>query len=218
MKPIIIINFKTYAESIGKNALALAKKISKIKSKKYELILAPSDLDLEIIKKNTVMAVFAQHVDNVKTGAHTGEILPKQLNEAGIEGTILNHSEHKLKFSELKKTTALCKRWKLKIVICASDLKEIRKVVALKPDYLAYEPKALIGGNVSVTTAQPKIIMEAVQVVHKVSQKTKLLVGAGVHNHNDLTQALLLGAEGVLIAHAVVTAKDPKKVLEKMMI
>jgi triosephosphate isomerase len=43
-----------------------------------------------------------------------------------------------------------------------------------------------------------------------------LIVGAGVHSKKDLKVARKLGAKGVLIASAVVLAKDPEKKLEEL--
>ena len=54
MKPLILINFKTYKESYGNKALELAKKIAKVKKNKYQIAVAPSLLTIkEIAKKQT---------------------------------------------------------------------------------------------------------------------------------------------------------------------
>lgn len=217
MKPLILINFKTYPEAAGKKALSLARKIAAVKGAKYHLAIAPPALALKEITQKTRLNVFAQYVDADNYGAHTGEILPAELKKLGARGALINHSEHRLPLKLIKKTKAACKKQHLLTIICASSLSEVKSMAKLHPDYLAYEPKELIGGEVSVTKAQPKIIMEAVKLVKKISPRTKLLCGAGVHSSSDLKQALLLGAEGVLIAHAVVKAKDPKRFLEEML-
>lgn len=218
MKPLILINFKTYPEVAGKNALLLAKKIAAVKTTKYSIAVAPTALALKEISQKTKLKVFAQYVDAGDYGPHTGEIVPAELKRIGVVGAIINHSEHRLPFKLIKRTKEACKKQHLLTVICASDLAEIKLIAKLRPDYIAYEPKELIGGDISVTKAKPEIIVKAVRLVKKKSPKTKLLCGAGVHSSTDLNQALLLGAEGVLIAHAVVKAKDPKKILEKMLI
>jgi len=78
---------------------------------------------------------------------------------------------------------------------------------------IAIEPPELIGGDVSVTTADPRIVQGAVQVVRKASPETLVLCGAGVKTGDDVRAALRLGAHGVLLASGVVKAQDPKEAL-----
>ncbi|HLD73074.1 MAG TPA: triose-phosphate isomerase [Candidatus Nanoarchaeia archaeon] len=217
MKPLILINFKTYSESAGIKALKLAQEIAKVKSKKYQIGIAPSLLSIKEVAKKVKIQVFSQHADPVFLGAHTGSVSVEELKKIKVIGTILNHSERKLKFRYLKEIVKDCKKEKLKTIVCASSIWEVKKVAQLQPDYLAYEPRKLIGGKISVTEAKPKIIIRAVEAVKYLSPKTKLLCGAGIHSRQDLGQALLSGAEGVLIAHAVVKARNPKKFLEGLL-
>lgn len=212
---LLLVNFKTYQEATGKKGPGLARKIFSVRKKGWNIAVAPSLLDVEEICKLKGV-VFAQHVDPSEYGAHTGHITPLQLKKLGAKGTILNHSERRLPWKILKQTVKECKKVKLGVVICASTLAEVKKVAALKPAYIAYEPAALIGGDISVTSAKPEIIARAVGIVRKRSPTTKLLCGAGVHSQEDVQKALELGATGVLVAHAVVKAKEPKKLVEKL--
>jgi len=218
MKPLILLNFKLYKESSGNKALKLAQELSKINKNKYEIAVAPSLLTLKEIAQKTNLAVFSQHTDDVPLGAHTGRIPADELKDIGVKGTILNHSERKIPLKKLKDIIEICKNKKLKTVVCASSLSEVKKVAELHPDFLAYEPKELIGGDVSVTKAKPDIIVKAVELTTELSPKTKVLCGAGVHSKEDLGQALLLGTKGVLIGHAVPKAKNPRKFLSEMLI
>ena len=63
-----------------------------------------------------------------------------------------------------------------------------------------------------------KNLTKAVELVKKISPKTRLLCGAGIHSKEDVGQSLLLGTEGILIGHAIPKAKNPKEFLEKMLI
>lgn len=217
MKPLILINCKTYAEVSGEKGIRFARKIAGVKSRKYEVGIAPPLLLLREVARRVQIPVFAQHVDGDEYGAHTGGVLAAEVKEAGARGVILNHSERKVVFEQLVRSVELCKKKGLEVVICASTLAEVKKVASLKPEYIAYEPAALIGGDVSVVSAKPKIIEEVVTVVRKNSVRTRVLCGAGVHSREDLQKALELGAAGVLLAHAVVRARDPAMVLRKMM-
>jgi len=218
MKALILINFKTYQESYGNKALALAKSIAKARSNGYEVIVAPSILTTKEIIDKTKLKVYSQHADHVDLGAHTGRIPVKELKQIGVKGTILNHSERKIPLKFLAEIIESCKNNKLKTVVCASSLSEIKKISQFNPDYIAYEPKELIGGNISVTESNPNIIIKAVELVHKISPKTKVLCGAGIHSKEDLGHALLLGTSGILIGHAVPKSKNPKHFLEEMLL
>ncbi len=217
MKPIIVLNFKTYPEAAGKQALPLAKRLEKVKSKKYEIIIAPSLPTLEEVAEGTSLTVFSQHTDLAGLGPFTGKISAQELKKIGVKGTLLNHSERKIPFPLLKRIAADCKKHKLVTVVCASSLGEVKQTAKLAPDYLAYEPPELIGGNVSVTKARPEIISKAVKLVQKISPKTKVLCGAGVHSKEDVLKSLQLGAKGVLIGHAVPKAKNPAKFLKGLL-
>ncbi|MBD3303718.1 triose-phosphate isomerase, partial [Candidatus Woesearchaeota archaeon] len=80
-----------------------------------------------------------------------------------------------------------------------------------KPDFIAIEPKELIGGKISVSKARPELIRETVKAV-----KTKVLCGAGINTRQDVKTALKLGAKGVLVASAVAKAKNPGKALKAL--
>jgi triosephosphate isomerase len=78
------------------------------------------------------------------------------------------------------------------------------------------EPPELIGGDISVTTANPGIVSGTVEAVKSVDSGIKVLCGAGVKNGNDVKTAVDLGAEGVLLASGVVKAKDPESVIRDL--
>jgi len=217
MKPLILVNFKTYKESTADNALKLARSLARIRKSKYQIAIAPSLLTIKEIKEKTNIMVFSQHTDHVVLGAHTGRIPAEELRSLGIHGTLLNHSERRIPLKFLRVIVENCKKEKLKTIVCAATLSEVKKIAHLEPDYIAYEPKELIGGKVSVTESKPEIIFKAVQIVNQISPGTKVLCGAGIHSKQDLSQALLLGTHGILLASAVVKAQDPKKFLEGML-
>jgi triosephosphate isomerase (TIM) len=218
MKPLVVINFKTYKETVGKKAISIAKSISKVRKNGYDVAIAPSLLTTKEITEKVNIPVYAQHCSLASLGANTGRITVAELKNIGVKGTILNHSERKIPMKFLAHIVKACKEKKLKTIVCASDMGEIKKIAPMKPDYIAYEPKELIGSNISVTEAKPEIILKAVELVKRYNRKTKVLCGAGVHSREDLGHALLLGTEGVLIGHSVSKARDPKKFLEGMLL
>ena len=219
VKPLLIVNFKNYPEVAGEKAIDLAQKIASISSQKWDIAIAPPLLYLtSIASKTKNQLILAQHTDYQDYGAFTGYTLPAEIKRAGAAGTLLNHSERKLLFPILEKTITACKKEKLLTIVCAASLEEVERIASLRPEYIAYEPPELIGTEISVTSAKPEIVTKVVQQVRKISPATFVLCGAGIHKPADIAQALVLGAKGVLIGHAIPKAKDPAKALKEFLV
>lgn len=206
MKPIVVINFKTYKQ--GKNVLKLAKAIERIDK---GIIIGVQASDIMEIAKKTKLKVYAQHVDYMKVGRETGFILPESIKTDKAKGSFLNHSEHKLSFKILKKTIKRCREVRLKTLVFASSLNEAKNISRLKPDYLVIEPPELVAGKVSVSKAKPRLIKNISKKL-----KMKFLVGAGIRSKEDVAVALKLGASGIAVSSAITKAKNPVKKLREL--
>lgn len=213
MKYKLIINLKTYEQATSKKAIKLAEVCKKLnnqaKKKNVELILAGQFFDLKDIIKLKV-STFSQHVDVCEPGANTGWIVPKNIKSIGVNGTLISHSEHILETKEVRKRIEMCKENNLRTCVCARDAQTAKKLAKYKPDYIAVEPSELIGGDISISTANPKLIEKSLKAV---GDNSELLVGAGVKNGNDVKIAVGLGAKGILVASGVVKARDPEKAI-----
>ncbi len=215
--PVILVNFKAYPEALGRKAVDLASRCAEVAEETgRSLAVAPSALDLALVAKSVRIPVFAQHLDPAETGKATGWVPPEAAVAAGAVGTIVNHSERKVAWEEMRDLIARCRQLGLDVVACADDVAEAETAASLGPDYLAIEPPELIGGDVSVTTAKPEIISAAVARIRAVNPKVPVLCGAGVKRGKDVAKALELGAVGVLLASGVVKAKDPAKALRDL--
>ena len=64
-----------------------------------------------------------------------------------------------------------------------------------------------------MTTANPDIVKDTVREVNKINPEIKILCGAGIKKGKDVTRALELGVDGVLLASGVVKAKNVKETL-----
>ena len=209
MKNLIIVNFKDYKKGSFYNGLKLAKICDEV-SKRYkkEVWIAVEAVDIYNITRHVSIKVLAQHIDPVEAYRNTGFIEPGDIKKNGAYGTLLNHSEHKIKFDFLKKAVNLAKKNKLKVIICASTPKEVSIVKKLKPDYIAIEPSELIAGDISVSKAKPEVIINSVKLT-----KIPVLCGAGIKNKDDVKKAIELGAKGILVSSGVVLNKNPRKAL-----
>jgi len=212
--PLILINFKTYEESQGKRALALARAAEKV-GKEYGVCIAvaPQHVDIPLIAKNRSVPVFAQHVDPEMPGSHTGHITPESVVEAGACGSIINHSERRLRADVIEEIVGRCGSLKLITCVCANTSRVGKALAALSPEMIAVEPPELIGSGISVSKAKPEVITDSVRMIRAVNPKIKVLCGAGITKGEDVAAALRLGSEGILVASGIVKAKDPEAVL-----
>ncbi len=175
--PAIIVNFKAYESALGAGAVLLSGFHDRVAQETGASIgIAVSSLDLRDIASKSATAVFAQHVDPVEYGARTGQIPPAAVKQLGAFGTLLNHAERRLSLDVLRQTIEMCRTIGLFTLVCAESPEKVQEILAFKPDAIAYEPLELIGGNVSVSSAQPDVIARVVQI----AGTTPLLVGAGV--------------------------------------
>ena len=206
MKPIVVVNFKTYRQ--GGSVVNLARQIEKVDR---GILVGVQVSDVYEIAKKTKLGVYSQHVDCLEKGRATGFVLPEAVKSDKAVGSFLNHSEHKLRFDVLKKTMKRCGEVGLKTVVFASSLAEALKIEKLKPDYLVIEPPELVGGKVSVSKSKPGLIERI-----KKRLKMKFLVGAGIHSSEDLRIAMKLGASGIAVSSAICNARNPEKKLRDL--
>jgi triosephosphate isomerase len=215
--PVIVVNFKTYAEVEGQNALDLALICQEISREAgVSIAVCPPMVELSRIASQVKIPVFGQHIDAKVTGASTGWVTPGAVRATGAIGTLLNHSEHRLMMYDVSAINKSCHEAGLETIICADGPDTANIVASFGPDFIAVEPPELIGGDVSVTDARPEVISEAVESVHRVDAHIPVLCGAGIKNGKDVKKALQLGAKGVLLASGVVRAKDVRATLRDL--
>ncbi len=215
--PIIVINFKTYIEATGKRAVELAKSAEVVaRDRGISIAVAPQFTDLKSVCELTGLPVFSQHIDPVRPGAYTGHVLAEAVRSSGAVGTLLNHSERRIKISEIEESVELAHGSDLIALVCANTAAVSAGVAALNPDMIAVEPPELIGSGVAVSKSRPELITTTVSKIRGVDSKVRILCGAGVSTPEDVSKALELGTEGVLVASSVVKSKNPGKLLDQM--
>ncbi|MFD1634673.1 triose-phosphate isomerase [Haloplanus ruber] len=179
------------------------------------IAVAPQAAHLDRVAA-TGVETWAQHVAPVDHGSHTGHTLAEAAADAGATGTLLNHSERRLTLADVDGALDAAARADLATVVCANNPEQVAAATALGPDAVAVEPPALIGGDVSVATADPDIVEGAVAAADAIDPDVAVYCGAGVSTGDDLAAAADLGAEGVLLASGVAKADDPKAALEQL--
>jgi triosephosphate isomerase len=201
-------------ESTGLRAVELAKNAEKVsKETGASIVVAPQFADIARVAKTVEIPVFAQHVDPIKPGNSTGHVLAESIKDAGAVGTLINHSERQLKLSEIEAAISLGREKGLISCVCANNPKVSAAVSSLRPDIVSVEPPELIGTGIAVSKAQPQVVTTTVNLVRKINTDVTILCGAGISQSEDVSVALKLGTEGVLVASGIVKAKDPYSIL-----
>lgn len=215
--PILFINLKTYAEATGKAAAQLAKAAQSVtKATKHTIVLVAQPSDIRMLVGNCMLPVFAQHVDAIEYGQHTGSILPEAVREAGAVGTVLNHAERKLDNETLERAIERAETIGLATMACAESEQQSKEIASfsIKPSFIALEPPELIGGDVSVSTAKPKLITDCISTIKCIDESIQVIAGAGIKKKTDVRKALELGTVGVFVASGIVKAEDQRKAIE----
>lgn len=215
--PLLLVGFKTYTEATGKNALKLAK-IAKKVSEKTDICIVPIPqfTDITTITRQVGIPVFAQHIDPIEPGSFTGHVLPEAVEEAGAVGTLINHSERKLRLNEIKVAIRRAGEVGLISCVCTDNPKLSAVVAGFNPDMILIEHPELIGTGRAVSKTKPEIITKTVESVKRVNPKVHVICGAGITKGDDVIAALDLGVVGVGSGSAIVKARDPFEVMIEM--
>lgn len=213
VRKVLVINFKGYRKGIGAEAHETARKcVEASQDFDSELVICPQSEDL--LRMDDINAqVFAQHISSFKPGSHTGHPIAEAVSEAGASGTLINHSERRIINGDMiQNTIERARETELTTIVCAQTPEECEKLSRLEPDYIAFEPPELIGGDTAVSEAEPELIEEAYK-----RSEVPLLAGAGIKDSDDVEKAVELGCEGVLVASGVVKADRVEDAVEELM-
>ncbi len=215
--PVIMLNVKSYVESMGQNDLGLAKNCQEVAEETgANIVYCPQQVDLAWITKEIDIPCFAQHSDALDPGSGTGWTVLKAVKEAGAVGTLVNHSEHRMEIADIDAIVQKAKELDLATVVCTNNTSVSKAAAELGPTSIAIEPPELIGSGVPVSKADPKIVSDSVAAVENINKDVVVLCGAGISTGEDVKAAIELGAKGVLLASGVVKAENPKAVLQDL--
>jgi len=217
-KPLIVVNFKTYPEATGANAVKLSKEIENMALEyRFEVILIPQPTDIYRISQEVELPLYGQHADDVKPIRNTGKITLESLKSAGVKGILINHSEDSVNLETIESLILKSKLMKLKTIVCAQDINQVKAISAFKPDYIAFEPPELISGDKSIASLNKNIIGETAKTINYLSPGVKLLIGAGIKTRKDLETVIEQKADGVFVSSGIVKSKNPGIILMEWM-
>ncbi|WP_394742012.1 triose-phosphate isomerase [Natronococcus roseus] len=208
----VLVNLKTYPC----DPIEVAEAVRDVDDRTdARLAVAPQAAHLERVAE-TGVETWVQHVDPIDHGSNTGHTLAESVADAGADGTLINHSEQRLKLADIDGSVRAAGRAGLETVVCANNPAQIGAAAALGPDAVAVEPPELIGTGTPVSQADPDVVEDAVDAAENVDDDVAVLCGAGISTGDDVVAAGDLGAEGVLLASGVAKADDPTAALEDL--
>ena len=205
----LVINFKNYPAVLGDGSVQLALAIERVANAVgVEAIAAPPTPMISLVASKTKLQVYSQSTESALGDRTTGAVLPEAVKAAGAAGTILNHSESRRTVAELEKLVPRLAGLGLGVCLCAQTSEEAAELSRFGTRYLAIEPPELIGTGVAVSKAQPELIERTVFAAREAGYRGKVLCGAGIVSGEDVSRAVQLGADGVLVASSVVKSGD----------
>ena len=213
MKNPLIINFKNYEEVSADGAIRLGQTARQVAEKlQVEIILAPPHPVLALIAKEVEIPVICQHVDDEKMGPSTGFTVPEIAKSYGAIGSLINHSEHRIEMNLIASLVKRLRRLGMVSIVCAQEPQEVVEISTFEPDFIAIEPPELIGSGKAVSKENPTVITKSIEGA---GSRSRIICGAGISDKEDVSKAIELGAQGILVASGVIKATSwDKKITE----
>ena len=213
MKNPLIINFKNYEEVSADGAIRLGETARKVAEKiQVEIILAPPHPVLALIAKEVEIPVICQHVDDEKMGPSTGFTVPEIAKSYGAIGSLINHSEHRIEMNSIASLVKRLRRLGMVSIVCAQEPQEVVEISTFEPDFIAIEPPELIGSGKAVSKENPTVITKSIEGA---GSRSRIICGAGISDKEDVSKAMELGSQGILVASGVIKATSwDKKITE----
>ena len=220
-------------------AKGVAAEVKKMGKTQCEFLVCPPFTLLTAVKKalrGAKVALGAQDVHFNAKGAHTGDISPLMLKDAGCQYVIVGHSERRADHKEsdelISKKAAAAYEAGLKAVICIGETLEereagktidvcTRQILGSVPDnadgsntVIAYEPVWAIGTGKTPTAEDVEEVHAAVRKVlaKKLGKgnanKMRILYGGSVKPGNAKEFLSLPDVDGALIGGASLKVED----------
>lgn len=204
---MILLNFESYENGLGNNAVLIAKYAEDISRKlNVSILLAPQFFDLSEVTRSVNIPVYAQHVDNLEGERFTGKVIPKNAFRIGCKGTILDST--KLSYDELVSTVEKCKDVGLKVIIRSTSLHQMEMMKTLLPDYHLFHPSEADENKFRIQTDGRALLEQSLAVGGK-----NMLWCGGIETEKDIEGIIRFGVAGVVLSWQVILSRNPRKVI-----
>lgn len=218
-------------------ALEFAKEINEFEFNKVDVLLAPSFVTLESLRKNLKdeIKVAGQNVSQFDDGAYTGEVSTSMLKDIGVDDVIIGHSERREKFLESDEIiNAKVKKAledDLSVILCLGESIEVKEegrevdfvrvellnsldgVEKIEKVTIAYEPIWAIGtGKTCSSDDAENMCREIRNIINEkygdISQEIRILYGGSVKPANAEEILSKENIDGLLVGGASLKVED----------
>lgn len=239
IRPLIAGNWKMNGiRGSVDEALAVRDAVSAGAANRADVMICPPAtlvMALAELAKGSRLAVGGQDCHTAVSGAHTGDVAPEMLADAGATAVILGHSERRADHGEtdaiVRAKTEAAWRAGLVAIVCVGETEGQRRagltlrVVARQlkqslPDaataantIIAYEPVWAIGTGLTPTNADVKEVHAAIRsdLVSRFAgegARMRILYGGSVKASNAGELMAIDNVDGALVGGASLKAKD----------
>lgn len=218
-------------------AIEFAKEINEFEFNKVDVLIAPSFVTLESLRKNLKdeIKVAGQNVSEFDDGTFTGEVSTSMLKDIGVEDVIIGHSERREKFSEsdeiINSKVKKALEDDLSVILCLGESLEIKEegkeidfvrdellksldgVEDLENLTIAYEPIWAIGTGKTCSSEDAENMCKEIRNIinekyGEISQQIRILYGGSVKPSNAGEILSKENIDGVLVGGASLKASD----------
>ncbi|MXR05720.1 triose-phosphate isomerase [Mycoplasma flocculare] len=239
MKKIIIGNWKmnkTVHETrdfIQKFDIFYSKNLGKIKDN-LDFAIAPSFTSLALISTSKIdkLKVAAQNLSQFDSGAFTGEISAKMLQDLAVNYVIIGHSERREIFKEigedLTNKILQAQKYNLIPVFCVGEslsefeanetekviigqINEVKSVLNFEKAIIAYEPIWAIGTGKTATAQIAEQVCKLIK--NNFGKNIRVIYGGSVNSKNINELLLQKNIDGALVGKASLDPEEFVKIL-----
>jgi triosephosphate isomerase (TIM) len=238
--PLIAGNWKMYkTERDAEDFIqALLPRVSSVDNVDVAICVPFTDLRAMVDSaRGSRVEVYAQNMHHEREGAFTGEISPVMLDDVGVQGVVLGHSERRELFGETDRALSLKMAAALEIglapILCVGETEaerenedtdrklrqQLREDLAGVPAdrlaevTIAYEPIWAIGTG---KVATPEQAQEAIAFIRalvadrdaEAAERVRILYGGSVKSENAAELLALPDVDGALVGGASLEAES----------
>ncbi|MGE0239862.1 MAG: triose-phosphate isomerase [Parvibaculaceae bacterium] len=230
-RPLVAGNWKMNGTTASlKEARLLAGMLKDVRLKCEVMICPPATLisTIRTVVKGAKIRLGGQDCHWHAHGAHTGDISPEMLKDAGCSAVIVGHSERRTDHGEtddiIRRKAEAAHRAGLTAIICIGETLEQRKagqtlaVIARQlkgsvpaaataaDSVIAYEPVWAIGTGLTPTTAEVGEVHQSIR--QQTDSQMRILYGGSVKPANASELMAVANVNGALVGGASLKAAD----------
>lgn len=244
IRPLVAGNWKMHGlKSALQEALAVKDRLASAPVPADVMICPPSTLIMVLaeLSRDSALLLGGQDCHTAATGAHTGDVSPEMLADAGATAVIVGHSERRADHGEMdahvKAKSAAAHRAGLTAIVCVGEtagqraagltLDVVRRQLEKSlPDgssagntVVAYEPVWAIGTGLTATAADVAEVHAAIRADLSTrfgdeGNRMRILYGGSVKPENAGELMAVANVNGALVGGASLKADDFLRIVQ----